>query len=63
MIVLKANWYLLVAVMTALVYCLTLPFALIHHAADRRRSFGKPNRSHFSNVATLKPEWALSREV
>jgi hypothetical protein len=62
-IILKANWYLLVAVMTALVYCLTLPFALIHHAVDRRRSFGKSNRSQFSTVSTLKPEWALSREV
>jgi hypothetical protein len=62
-IVLKANWSLLVAVMTVLVYCVTLPFALLHHAVDRRRTFGKSNRSHFSTVSTQKPEWALSREV
>jgi hypothetical protein len=62
-IVLKANWNLLVAIMTALVYCLTLPFALLHHAADRRRSFKKSNQYGFSAVSTLKPEWALSREV
>jgi hypothetical protein len=63
LIVLKANWNLLVAVMTALVFFVTLPFAVLHYAVDRRRSFGKSNRSHFSTVSTLKPEWALSREV
>jgi hypothetical protein len=62
-IVLKANWNLLVAVMTALVYCVTLPFALLHDAADRRRSLGKSNRNHVSAVSAFKPEWALSREV
>jgi len=62
-VVLKLNWNLLVAVMTAVVYCVTLPFALLHHAVDRRRSFGKSNGFHFSPVSTLKPDWALSREV
>jgi hypothetical protein len=62
-LVLMANWNLLVAVTTALVYCVTLPFALLHHAVDRRRSFGKSNQSHFSAVSKLKPEWAWSREV
>ena len=62
-IVLKASWSFLVVVMTAIVFCLTLPFALLHHAVDRRRTFGKSNRSHFSTVSTQKPEWALSREV
>ena len=61
--VLKASWSFLVVVMTAIVFCLTLPFALLHHAVDRRRSRMKFNRSHFPNDSPLKPEWALSREV
>jgi hypothetical protein len=62
LIVLKANWNLLVAIMTALVYCVTLPFALLHHAADRRRSLKKSNGYRSSSMAGLKPEWALSCE-
>jgi hypothetical protein len=62
-VLLKANWHFMVAVVTSVVYCATLPFALLHHAVDRRRSFEKSNGSHFSTVSPLKPEWALSREV
>jgi hypothetical protein len=62
-IVLKANWHALMTIMTAAVYCATLPFAVLHHAVDRRRSFEKTNGSQFSTVDTLKPEWTLSREV
>ena len=62
-IVLKASWSFLVVVMTAIVFCLTLPFALLHHAVDRQRSRMKFNRSHFPTVSPHKPEWALSREV
>ena len=62
-LVLKASWSFLVVAMTAIVYCLTLPFALLHHAVNRRRSRMKFNRSHFPTVSPLKPEWALSREV
>ena len=62
-IVLKASWSLLIVVLTGVVFCLTLPFALLHHAVDRQRSRMKSNRSHFPTVSPLKPEWALSREV
>jgi hypothetical protein len=62
-IVLKANWHALAAITTAAVYCVTLPFAVLNHAVDRRRSLEKTNGSHFSTVDTRKPEWALSREV
>jgi hypothetical protein len=62
-IVLKASWRFLAVVMTAIVFCVTLPFALLHHAVDRQRSRMKSKRSHFPTVSPLKPEWALSREV
>ncbi len=56
LMVLTANWHLLVAVMSMLVYCLTLPFALLHHAVNCRGSA-------FSTVDGGKPDWAAFREL
>lgn len=61
--VVRAHWHLLVAVMTMLVYCLTLPFALLHEAVDRRRSAEKSTDYRFSAGPAPKPEWAWSREI
>jgi hypothetical protein len=58
--VVKVNWKIMVAAMTLIVYILTLPFALLHGAVVKFRS-----GSATDSVATssLKPSWALSREV
>jgi hypothetical protein len=52
--VLRNSWSTLVAVMAAVVSLLTLPLVALHHAVDRRRSYP---------ASTIKPEWALNREV
>jgi uncharacterized membrane protein len=63
--VLKVNWKILVAAMTLLVYVLTLPFALLHRAVVQYRTRGRadPAESQPSAMPSLKPSWALSREV
>jgi hypothetical protein len=62
---LRINWRILVAVMTFVVYVVTLPFAWIHLTADGLRSRGKIERPQpgASPDPVLKPSWALSREV
>jgi hypothetical protein len=63
--VLRVYWKLLVAAMTLIVYLLTLPFALLHRAVVRYRTQGRadPAESRPSAMPSLKPSWALSREV
>jgi hypothetical protein len=63
LLVATKTWRTSVAVMTVVVYLLTLPFALLHQALDQvlvRNQQGAPERS---TSAHLKPEWALGREV
>jgi hypothetical protein len=62
---LRINWKILVAAMTLLVSVLTLPFAMIHEAANRLRSRRQPDETDPQPwpTSTGKPEWALSREV
>ena len=52
-----------VAVMTTVVYILTLPFALLHQTVGRFKSPDRAERDDLYGGAPLKPEWALSREV
>ena len=63
--VLAVNWKLMVAGMTLLVYLITLPFAVIHEAVNRFRSRGESvsDDAEPHPAPTLKPAWALSREV
>jgi len=63
--VIKVNWKILVAAMTLIVYILTLPFALLHRAVDQFRSQGEtgPDDPEPNAASSLKPSWALSREV
>jgi hypothetical protein len=62
---LRINWRILVALMTYVVYAVTLPFAWIHLTADGLRSRGKIDRTEprASPAPVVKPSWALSREV
>ncbi len=63
--VLTVNWKILVAAMTWLVYLLTLPFAVLHNAVHRLRSGDEIDRNDRDAypASSLKPSWALSREV
>jgi hypothetical protein len=61
--VLTLTWRTLLAVATAILYAVTLPFALLHDAIERLRSPGRVGAPASSARSTMKPEWALSREV
>jgi hypothetical protein len=63
MAVTRKSWKLAVAVMTVVVYLLTLPFALVHQAVDRVLLRGNESQPDPSARPIRKPEWALSREV
>ncbi len=53
-----------VAVMTTVLYILTLPFALLHETIGRFKSPDSAAADDYSyRESPLKPEWALSREV
>jgi hypothetical protein len=63
-LVVKLNWRVAVAVMTTVVYILTLPFALLHETIARFKSPDSAPADDYSyRESPLKPEWALSREV
>jgi hypothetical protein len=63
-VVVKLNWRVAVAVMTTVVYILTLPFALLHETIGRFKSPDSAPADDYSyRESPLKPEWALSREV
>ncbi len=62
-IVLRKSWSTLVAVMAAAVFLFTLPFVVLHQAVDRLRSRTKAGRRDFYRAGTIKPDWALGREV
>jgi hypothetical protein len=62
-LVASKTWRTAVALMTVVVYLVTLPFALVHQAVDRVLVRNKPGRSDSSVNPYLKPEWALGREV
>jgi hypothetical protein len=49
--------------MAAVVYLLTFPFVLLHHAVDRLQTRVEADRRHSYPVSTVKSDWALSREV
>jgi hypothetical protein len=59
----RLSWSTLVAVTAALVSLLTLPFVALHHAVDRLRSRIEADRCRSYPASTIKPEWALNREV
>jgi hypothetical protein len=63
--VLRLYWRALVAAMTAVVYVATLPFVWIHRAVGRVWSgAGEGRQDRWAGPdATIKPSWALSREV
>jgi hypothetical protein len=62
-VVFRKSWGTLVAVMAAIVSLATLPFVLLHHAVDRLRSRIEADRRDSYPISTVKPDWALSREV
>jgi hypothetical protein len=61
--VVRITWSVAVAVMTTIVYILTLPFALLHQMVGRFKSPDSVKRDDLYGGRPLKPEWALSREV
>jgi hypothetical protein len=63
--ILTVNWKILLAAMALLVYLLTLPFAMIHEAVNRLRSRSEASSDDAEPFApsSLKPTWALSREI
>jgi len=62
--VLKITGSVVVAVLSMLLYILTLPFALLHQTVVRFKPPVRAERDDPSyRGAPLKPEWALSREV
>ena len=62
-VVLCKSWSTLVAVMAVVVSLLTLPFVVLHQAVDRLRSRTRAGKRDFYRAATIKPDWALGREV
>jgi hypothetical protein len=61
--ILRITGSVVVAVMTMVLFIVTLPFALIHETLARLRPPVKADRDDAYQGAPLKPEWALSREV
>jgi hypothetical protein len=61
--VLRKTFSTLVVLMAALVFILTLPFVVLHQAVDRLRTRIDSDRRDSGAVSTVKPDWALSREV
>jgi hypothetical protein len=59
--VIKTGGKILVAALAAVVFILTLPFALVHQAVQRAGSI-RPD-GHGAGPAALKPDWALGREL
>jgi hypothetical protein len=60
---LRIVWNVLLAVMTVLVYLVTLPFALIHQGADWLWSQLGPRQPEADQGSVRKRDWVLSREV
>jgi hypothetical protein len=61
--VLKTAGKVLVAALTALVFILTLPFAVLHQAVDRLGSRRNGLQHEASRGSIVKPDWALGREL
>jgi hypothetical protein len=60
---LKCSWRVMVAVMAALVFTVTLPFAIVHRAiAGLSPSVRFWRREGFAE-SVRKPDWAMGREV
>ena len=63
LVVLTKSWSTLVAVMAATLSLLTLPFVVLHQSVDRLRSRTEASRRESYRASTIKPDWALGREV
>jgi hypothetical protein len=61
--VLKSSWKVLVAMMAALVFTLTLPFVILHRAIARLAPASRLWPREEIAGSTRKPDWAFSREV
>ena len=61
--ILSGSGKVLLAAMTALVFTLTLPFAIIHRAIAGLAPNGRGWRRDGFAGSVRKPDWALSREV
>jgi hypothetical protein len=61
--VLKTVVMILAVALTAVVFIVTLPFALLHQAAQRLGSMRRDAGHEGSRNSTLKPEWVLGREL
>jgi energy-coupling factor transporter transmembrane protein EcfT len=61
--ILRITSRVIVAVMTMVLYLVTLPFALIHETLARLRPPVKADCDTAFQGAPQKPEWAFSREV
>jgi hypothetical protein len=61
--VLKSSWRVLVAVMAAMIFTLTLPFVILHRAIAGLAPASRlwPRERLVQSVG--KPDWAMSREV
>jgi hypothetical protein len=62
-VLLRNSWRTLGALMAALFSILTLPFVVLHHAVDRLRSGIAAGRRDSYDSSTVKPDWAMGREV
>jgi hypothetical protein len=54
----RQSWRTAVAVMTVIVYVLTLPFVLLNRAADRHRPRNGPDSTPHAAAFTGKPDWS-----
>jgi hypothetical protein len=61
--ILKGSGKILVAATTALVFMLTLPFAILHRAIAGTAPRGQGWRRDGYAGSVRKPDWAMSREV
>jgi hypothetical protein len=62
-VVLKSSWRVLVAVMAALIFTLTLPFVILHRAIARLAPASRLWPRERLAGSIRKPDWAMSREV
>ncbi len=61
--ILRITGSIVVAVLTTVLYILTLPFAVLHQTVVRVKPPGSAEHDDPCHGVALKPEWALSREV
>ena len=62
-VVLSKSWSTLVAIVAAALWLVTLPFVVLHQMVNRLRSRTEAGGRDYYRTSTMKPDWALGREV